>query len=69
MKVTEDDILSLQYFHREKGDITRWAHWESKRWLFEDEFPELVKAMEMATTAIKLLDVVVESLEAKDESN
>ena len=28
--LTEDDFHSVRYFIKEKGDITRWVHWEEK---------------------------------------
>ena len=28
--LTEDDLHSVRYFIKEKGNITRWVHWEEK---------------------------------------
>ena len=61
--ITEDDIWKVKYFHTEKGDITRWVHWDDKKSLFEKQFPELIDAMKRAHIAEKTLDAIVNNLD------
>lgn len=49
--ITQEDIGMFYYFYVEKGDITRWCHWEQKRDAFAKEFPELIAAMNAVTVA------------------
>lgn len=61
-KLTEDDITSIIYFWKHRGDIERWVGWKKKKPLFKKEFPELVKAWDDYKTSIRTLTAVVDSL-------
>lgn len=60
MGVTEEDRLMVDYFIREKGDITRWSAWEQRKPVIAAEYPELIAALKQVTIAERTLDAVVE---------
>ena len=44
--MNNDDLHSLRYFWEEKGDITRWVGWESKKAEIGKEHPQILWAWE-----------------------
>ena len=62
-ELTQSDLDMVQYFWKEKGDLTSWSSWEEKKPLFQKYFPELVAAWDSLQTAERTLDAVVDSLE------
>lgn len=63
--MTREDICDIQYFHTYKGDITRWMGWEDNLDNIRFSHPELIKAMQDANAAERILDIVVDNLEIK----
>lgn len=61
-ELTEEYIRSIQYFIGERGDITRWCHWEARKELIAQELPVLMAAMTQLAIAERTLMAVVESL-------
>jgi len=59
-RLTADDYDAIEYFHREKGDITRWSRWEERKPIIREIHPELVDAIERLTAAERTLLAVVE---------
>ena len=62
MALTEEDKLMIRYFWEEKGDLTRWASWETKLPEIEKELPLLVDALRRLDMAKQMIDIVVENL-------
>ncbi len=60
--ITDEDLRVIQYFWEEKGDLTRWAHWEEKLPLLREKYPELVYAWEDHVKAEVLLNFIVKEL-------
>jgi hypothetical protein len=60
--VTEDDINMIDYFINQKGDITRWCHWEKRKEEIEKEYPELIAALNNLTIAERTLNAVVKNI-------
>lgn len=58
-KITDEDRGCLEYFHEEKGDITRWCDWEDMKPVFQEEHPELITAMESVRIANLTLNSIV----------
>lgn len=61
-KLTHRDLSMIEYFHKMKGDITRWAQWEEKKPLIKEEYPELIDALERVEIAEKTLNKIVDSI-------
>lgn len=61
--LSNEDKNSICYFITEKGDVTRWTGWESKKSDIEAEFPELIHALKMLEIAKKTLAAVVKSID------
>ena len=62
----DDDIRSIQYFWREKGDLDRWVGWDDAWPRIQERCPELAKAWTGYIGARRILHLVVNSLEEKD---
>jgi hypothetical protein len=56
MSREEQDI---SYFHSQKGDITRYVHWDK----IKHKYPDIVQAMKAVENANILLDNEVNKLE------
>lgn len=67
MSVTNADRRMISYFIMEKGDITRWVNWNSRKEIIEAEYPELVKALQDYAAAEKILHLVVKNIENDDD--
>lgn len=54
----------LQYFWREKRDVTRWVGWDDDEFQakLETYYPHLLAAVKNLEVAEKTLDAIVESL-------
>ena len=65
-RITEEDLNSLKYFWRYKGDITRWCDWEKKLPVLRVQFPEIVAARENYQTAIRILNACIENAEVRE---
>lgn len=63
MALTEEDKNMIVYFIKEKGDITRWCSWESKKQEIEEEFPELINALKQLEIAERTLNAIVNAIE------
>ena len=61
-KLTEQDLLDIQYFWQYKGDLERLSTFESLKPLLEKEKPELLKALNDYETSLSILNSVVENL-------
>ena len=60
--VTDEDKNMICYFLTEKGDITRWCHWEKRKADIKEEYPELIAALTGLIIAEKTLDAIVEKI-------
>ncbi len=60
--MTEDDANSLYYFHFERGDIERWASWESRKKIIFDQHLELLHAFQWRNAAIDNLNNVIKKI-------
>lgn len=61
-KIEEEDYDMLQYFHEEKGDMTRYAQWDALLPLLKVKHPELITAMRNLRAARRTLDAIVANL-------
>ena len=61
-KLTNDDLNMIVYFHREKGDLTRWCDWENKKDQIKVEFPELIAAHDNLIVAKRTINAIVENI-------
>jgi hypothetical protein len=64
--LTASDYAAVRYFILDKGDVTRWVGWREKRPLFEQQHPELIKALRDLEASERILKAVVESLPDAD---
>ena len=62
-ELTEQDKAMIVCFWQDKGDLTCWNEWEEKQPLIEKEFPELIKAVRDLDASIKIMDLVINSIE------
>lgn len=61
--MTQDDISSIEWFWRDKGDLERWMGWESFAQNAKDARSlAVVKAWRDYVAARAVLDAVVDSL-------
>jgi hypothetical protein len=58
----ERDLMDLQYFWQDKGDLERLCTFEEMIPILEKERPEVLKAWNDYKTSKKILDIVIESL-------
>ena len=61
--ISPGDVDMIQYFHNDKGDLTRWGGWDEKLPLFQKHYPALVKAHRDLVAAQQVLDMIVNALE------
>lgn len=61
-KLTEHERSMIIYFHKERGDLTRWTEWRNVQPILERWHPELLKAIKDRDVAEKILDHVVDAL-------
>lgn len=59
MKVSEEDYNSLEYFHFDKGDVTRWVGWDE----FAEKHPHVKLAYEQMINQQKIFESVLKGLE------
>ena len=62
-KLNYGDIAMVEHFLIERGDMTRWSHWEERKPLFEKEFPEFIAAMKNLEIARRTLRAVINNME------
>jgi hypothetical protein len=60
--VTENDKNMICYFIRERGDIARWSDWEKRKAAIEEEYPELIIALDNLMIAERTLKAIVEKI-------
>ena len=65
-KLTEQDLIDLQYFWGEKGDLERLSTFESLRPLLAKERPDILLAWDNYKMAIKMMDIVMEEPTEKE---
>lgn len=61
-KLTDEDYSMIQYFHREKGDVTRWCGWEEAKEHLKVEHPALWHAFQQVEISNQILDALLEKL-------
>lgn len=61
-QLTDEDMNSIVYFHREKGDVTRWCEWNEKKHLLQKENPALWHAFQQLEIAQQTLDALLKAL-------
>jgi hypothetical protein len=61
-KLTEADINNLTYFWEYVGDLDRFTDFERLKPILERERPEVLKAWYDHKSSIKILDIVIRSL-------
>lgn len=62
-RLTDEERCMLRYFHKERGDITRYVAWDELRPILERWHPELLKAHADLVAAERILDLVVKALD------
>jgi len=63
-----EDLRSMQYFHKEKGDITRFCDWEKLKPLVRLEYPEVIAAMAALKVAERTLDAAIYNMVEQGEN-
>ena len=61
--MTDSDWLSICYFWQDKGDVTRWAGWETHKDEIGTKYPELVFAISQKKIFDDIIDAIVEKIE------
>lgn len=61
-KLTEEQILDIQYFWEDKRDIERYCDFEKLKPQIQEQFPELLKAWHDYKASIKIMSAVVHSI-------
>ena len=64
-RITEEDLNSIKYFWKYKGDPTCWCGWEKKLPALRAQFPEIVVAWENYQAAIRTLNACIENAEVR----
>ena len=65
-KITKDEIVMLQYFWEEKGNIERYIGFEVLKPKLEKQFPEVLKAWNDYKASERILDAVMSTLTIED---
>lgn len=65
--VTEEDVLMVSYFLKEKGDITRWSSWKDRKKVILKKYPALGDAISRLASAEQTLKMVVDGMEWDDD--
>lgn len=60
--VVSGDIMMIDHFLKERGDIERWTRWKERKPVIEKEFPELINAMVNLDIAEKTLNRIVDNI-------
>lgn len=61
--ITDEDRRMIRYFIEDKGDITRWTHWEEKKFAVFSLYPQLRAALFDLGTAERNLKHIVAGME------
>ena len=67
--LSEEHARSLQYFHEDKGDITRYVHWDKLKPLLGRKHPELLQALHDKELLESHITKLLEDLVASAEKN
>lgn len=62
-EITEEDRQMVLYFIQEKGDITRWSDWESRRGVIFRAYPALKTALDYLAVSETMMDNVLNRIE------
>ncbi len=65
--ITNEDRRMISYFINHKGDITRWTGWENKKAQVQEEYPELIAALNAVEVAERTLEAIVSKIESDDD--
>lgn len=61
-KISDEDLLAIQFFWEERGSVTRWCDWEKKLPLLRKQYPELVDAVGRYHLARNVLSATVKAI-------
>lgn len=62
MSITYGDIMMIDHYINERGDITRWSSWEDRKEDIMNEFPELVTALQSKDIIEKTIERIVNDI-------
>lgn len=68
-EITEEELNSIKYCWKEKGDPTRWIGWEKALPALRRQFPEIVAAWENYQTAERIVTACINNAELRRASN
>ena len=63
---TNEDRRMVVYFIRDKGDITRWTEWESRKSIICEAYPDLAFALTQRVTAYCLMNAALDRIDRDD---
>jgi len=61
-QVSDEELDMIRYFHKEKGDFTRYVEWEKLEPILRKSHPHLFDAIARLESAQKTLDAIIDSL-------